>query len=94
MGLIKRVPENTPTTWCSRMCVVVKKNGLPGRTVDFRAVNNAATRQTHPVELPFQQVSSVSSGMWKTCMDAWEGYHSIPITEEDRDVTTFITPWG
>ena len=23
------VPENTPTTWCSRMCVVVKKNGSP-----------------------------------------------------------------
>ena len=27
-------------------------------------------------------------------MNAWEGYHSIPITEEDRRVTTFITPWG
>ena len=27
-------------------------------------------------------------------MDAWNGYHSVPIKEEDRDVTTFITPWG
>ena len=92
--LIERVPENTQTTWCSRMCIVVKKNGSPRRTVDFHAVNDAAPRQTHPVEPPFQHMFSVPSGMQKICMDAWEGYHSIPIAEEDRHVTTFITPWG
>ncbi len=27
-------------------------------------------------------------------MDAWNGYHSVPIREEDRHLTTFITPWG
>ena len=26
--------------------------------------------------------------------DAWNGYHSVPIREEDRHFTTFITPWG
>jgi hypothetical protein len=27
LGVLERVPENTPNTWCSRMCVVPKKNG-------------------------------------------------------------------
>ena len=27
-------------------------------------------------------------------MDAWNGYHSIPLAEEDRHLTTFLTPWG
>ena len=27
-------------------------------------------------------------------MDAWNGYHSIPLRESDRHLTTFITPWG
>jgi len=27
-------------------------------------------------------------------LDAWNGYHSVPIGEEDRHLTTFITPWG
>ena len=44
--------------------------------------------------LPFQQATPVPSGTWKTCLDAWEGYHSIPIAEEDRHITTFVTPWG
>ena len=70
LGVIERVQENTLMTWCSRMCMVVKKNSSLRRMVDFHAVNDAAPRQTHPVEPPFQQVSSVPSGTWKTCMDA------------------------
>ena len=27
-------------------------------------------------------------------LDAWNGYHSIPIRKEDRHLTTFITQWG
>ena len=30
----------------------------------------------------------------KTVFDAWNGYHSVPISEEDCHLTTFITPWG
>ena len=30
----------------------------------------------------------------KTVLDAWNGYHSVPLQEEDRHYTTFITPWG
>ena len=33
-------------------------------------------------------------GLKKTVFDAWNGYHSVPIREEDRHYTTFITPWG
>ena len=48
----------------------------------------------HPVDPPFQQVMSVPPATWKTCLDAWEGYHSIPIVEEDRHITTFVTLCG
>ena len=26
--------------------------------------------------------------------DAWNGFHSVPLRAEDRNYTTFITPWG
>ena len=32
--------------------------------------------------------------MFKTTMDAWNGYHSVRLAEEDRHLTTFLTPWG
>ena len=29
-----------------------------------------------------------------TVLDAWNGYHSVPLAEEDRSKTAFLTPWG
>ena len=31
---------------------------------------------------------------WKTCLDAKDGYHSIPLHPDDQALTTFLTPWG
>ena len=59
LGVLERVPSNTPTIWCSRMHVVGKKNGEPRRVVDLRQVNAATERQTHYTEPPFMQAMGV-----------------------------------
>ena len=76
------------------MVVCPKKDGKPRRTVDLKALNSNAPRQTHATDSPFHQVVSVPKDTYKTVLDAWEGYHSIPLAEEDKDYTTFITPFG
>ena len=76
------------------MVVCAKKNGKPRRTVDFQALNVHAARETHHTQSPFHQARSIPSGKKKTVFDYWNGYHSIPLHEEDRHLTTFITPWG
>ena len=43
---------------------------------------------------PFHQARSVPQGKKKTVLDAWNGYHSVPLHPDDRHYTTFITPWG
>ena len=78
LGVLERVPENTPTTWWSRMCVVPKKNASH-HMVNFKAVNSAAARQTHPVIPPFLQVAGVSGGVYKTCLDAWKVTIAYPL---------------
>ena len=94
IGVLEKVPVGEPTDWCSRMVCVSKKDGKPRRTVDFQALNKVSVRQTHSVKAPFHQAMSIPTGTWKTCLDAWNGYHSIPLREEDKHLTTFITPWG
>lgn len=94
LGVIEPVPWGTPTTWCSRMVVVAKKDGTPRRTVDLQPLNAVSCRQTHHTVSPFHQASTVPHHTKKTIFDAWNGYHSIPICEDDRNLTTFITPWG
>jgi hypothetical protein len=71
IGVLEEVPVNTPSPWCSRMVVCIKKSGRSQRTVDLKAVNPAAPRQTHAVEPPFKQAALISLNTWKTTMDAW-----------------------
>jgi len=94
IGVLEKVAPNTPTTWCSRMVVTSKSDGSPRRTVDLQPQNCQSVRQTHHVPSPFHLADRVPQKMKKTVTDAWNGYHSVAIREEDRHVTTFITPWG
>ena len=94
LGVIEKVPVNEPTKWCSRMLVQPKNNGEPRRVVDFQQLNDQAPRQTHHTQTPWALVSSVPAKQVKSVLDCWHGYHSVPIAEEDRPLTTFLTPWG
>ena len=94
LGVLERVPVNTPARWQSRMVVVAKHDGSPRRTVDYKNLNQNAPRQTHHTASPWQLVSTVPEGAYKSSFDCWHGYHSLPLAEEDRDLTSFITPWG
>ncbi len=94
LGTIEPVPQGTPTLWCARAVVVPKKDGTPRRTVDLQYLNAATYRETHHVASPFNQASTVPPNTKKTVLDAWNGYHSLPLDPISRDATTFITEWG
>ena len=94
LNVIEPVPVGEPVTWCHRMVVCAKKSGKPRRTVDLQPLNKHALRETHHTRSPFHQARSIPPGTKKTVFDAWNGYHSVPICEDDRHFTTFITPWG
>ena len=94
LGVLEGVPVGEPVTWCHRMVTARKKNSKPRRTVDKQVLNKHAVCETHHTQSPFHQATLVPAGTKKTITDAWNGYHSVPIREEDRHLSTFITPWG
>ena len=71
-----------------------KDDGSPRRTVDLSPMNKHCEREIHTSKSPFNLARSVPDNSVKTVYDAWNGYHSVPIREEDRHLTTFTTPWG
>ena len=94
LGVIERVPYGEPVTWCHRMVVTRKHNGSPRRTVDLSPLNKYCDRETFASESPFHLARKIPKNTWKTVTDAWNGYHSVPLRESDRHLTTFITPYG
>ncbi|XP_048589654.1 uncharacterized protein LOC125573262 [Nematostella vectensis] len=94
LGVIERVPYGEPVTWCHRMVVTRKHDGSPRRTVDLSPLNKFCQRETFAMESPFHLARRIPKDTWKTVTDAWNGYHSVPLREADRHLTTFITPFG
>ena len=88
------MPYDEPTRWCFRMGVCRKHDGSPRRTVDLSPLNKYCEREVHPSKSPFHLARSIPKDSIKTVFDAWNGFHSVFIREEDRHYTTFITPWG
>ena len=92
-GIITPVME--PTDWTHPLVVVAKKDGTPRICADLTKLNRHVDRPIHPLTTPKQAVSSISSkAKYFTTYDATHGYWQIPIAEESRALTTFVTPWG
>ena len=94
LGVLEKVPPNTPTTWCSRLVIATKKNGTPRRTVDLQALNNGSVRQTHNTRNPYHLAREIPANTKKTTFDVWNGNHSVPLHPDDKHYTTFITEFG
>lgn len=94
LGVIEKVPYGEPVTWCHRMVVTRKHDGSPRRTVDLSPLNRYCKRETFASETPFHLARRIPKGTWKSVTDAWNGYHSVPLLEAHRHLTTFVTPFG
>ena len=93
-GVLKKIGPGVPTTWCTKLVITAKKDGRPRMTVDLSGLTKAGTRETHHTRSPFKVVCSVPRGTYKTTLDCVDGYHGVPLAEEDQHKTTFLTEKG
>ena len=94
LGVIERVPPNTPQTFYVKMLVVAKNNGKPRRVVDFEALNKICLRRTYHTLAPFRIACSIPNDQLLTTAKAWNSYHSVAVHPDDVHYFTFITEWG
>ena len=70
------------------------KGWSPWRVVDLQNLNAATRRDTHHTSFLFNILSTVLPGKKKTVLDAWNGYHNVPLSRKAWNTTTFIAEWG
>ena len=92
--MLERPPPGENSDWCFREVYTSKSNGELRRTVDYRPLNKWVKRDAYATESPFHVVRRIPGQSWKTVTDAWNGYHSIPLPQNSRHLTTFISMEG
>jgi hypothetical protein len=77
--------------WLSNTVVVKKKNGKWRVCIDFTDLNKACLKDPFPLPRIDQLVDSASGHAWLSFLDAFQGYHQIPMSAADQEKTAFIT---
>ena len=80
--------------WLSNTVVVKKKNGKWRVCIDFTDLNKACPKDPFPLPRIDQLVDSASRHARLSFLDAFQGYHQIPMNLADQEKTSFITPKG
>nr|KAG5700450.1 hypothetical protein BaRGS_010363 [Batillaria attramentaria] len=91
-GVISPITE--PTSWCSGIVVVPKPNGAVRICVDLTHLNKSVQREVHPMASVDQSLAQLANSKIFTKLDAKSGFWQIPLSEESRKYTTFVTPFG
>ncbi|XP_075489615.1 uncharacterized protein LOC142528448 [Primulina tabacum] len=81
-------------TWLSNVVLVPKSTGKWRMCVDFRDLNKACPKDHYPLPKIDQLVDSTSGFELLSFMDAYQGYHQIPLAKNDQDKASFITSGG
>ena len=90
-GAIKKVfyPE-----WLANTVVVKKKNGKWKVCVDFTDLNKACPKDPFPLPRIDQLVDTSVGHPRMSFLDAFQGYHQIPLALDDQEKMSFVTPVG
>lgn len=91
-GIIEKVEGYSP--WQSQIVPVLKKDKSIRICVNMKAVNRAVLKQTHPLPTTEQIFGRLSSAKIFSTLDIANAFHQVPIDEESRVITTFITHKG
>jgi hypothetical protein len=81
-------------TWLSNTVVVKKKNRKWRVCMDFNSLNQACPKDPFPLPKIDQLVDATAGHDRMSFLDAFQGYHQIALSPEDREKTAFITPLG
>ena len=69
--------------WLANTVVVKKKSGKWRVCVDFRDLNKACLKDPFPFPQIDQLVDATVSHPWMSFLDAFQGYHQIPLALDD-----------
>jgi hypothetical protein len=80
--------------WVANLVPVRKKSGEIRLCVDFRNLNRSSRKDNYPLPNMEHILQRVTGASRMSMIDGFSGYNQISVMPEDREKTSFITPWG
>ena len=89
-GVIEKFENN----WASPLVIVTEKHGGIRLCVDYRKLNQVIKFDTYPMPRVEEWLDQVGNARFITTLDLAKGYWQVPLNEEDKEKTAFVSPKG
>ena len=94
-GMLRRgVIEPSDSPWSSPVVLVKKKDGTWRFCVDYRKLNAVTVKDSYPLPRIADTLSRLEGATLFSSMDLQSGYHQVPVVDEHRSKTAFVTADG
>ena len=90
LGLIK--PSSSP--WAAPVVMVPKPDGTSRLCTDYRGLNRVTVPDSLPLPRIDDLVDDVGVASYISTLDLLSGYYQVPLTEEAKPLSAFVTPHG
>jgi hypothetical protein len=80
--------------WLANPVLVLKKNNTWRMCIDYTSLNKACPKDPFALPRINQVIDSTAGCDLLSFLDAYSGYHQIPLYQSDQIKTSFITPYG
>lgn len=80
--------------YASPIILVRKKDGGVRLCVDYRMLNSITVKERYPIPVIEDEIARLSGQAWFITLDLMSGYYQVPISEQSKHLTAFVTPDG
>jgi hypothetical protein len=80
--------------WLANLVLVLKKKNTWCMCIDYTSLNKACPEDPFVLPRIDQVIDSTAGCDLLSFLDAYSGYHQIPLYQPDQIKTSFITPYG
>ncbi|KAJ3662554.1 hypothetical protein Zmor_006897 [Zophobas morio] len=88
------IVEDSFSPFASPVLLVKKKSGDVRLCVDYRSLNKKTVKEHYPLPRIDDQLDRLKDQVFYTSLDLSGAYYQIPLSQESRDKSAFITPDG
>ena len=78
--------------WASNVLLVKKKDGTTRFVIDYRQLNDVTVKDSYPMPNVREIIDKMKGSKYFSKINMASAYWAVPIREEDRQKTAFMTP--
>ena len=86
--------EKSESEWAFPLVIVEKRDGGIRLCIDYRELNQVTKYDAYPMPRIEEMLDQIGNAHFITTLDLAKGYWQVPMSEEDKEKTAFVSPKG